>query len=308
MRVIFHADDFGLTRAINAGILEAHTRGLLRSASLIGSAGAAEDAAIGAAQHPGLDVGLHIALVEERPVLPPGRIPSLVSDGCLLRDFGTVCLRYALGRWRIGEALAEIEAQWDRLTELGIQPSHCDGHQHIHLLPRLFPWVVAQARQRGIRLVRARLEEPVGAGSSSARRMQLLAIRWVSAVASRRVPPSDRAAMIPFVTVGFGWAGGSMTTARLLEILTLLRERAEPIVEVMLHPGRSDAETLRKYGHWGYRWERDLELLLDPALPEALDRRGIEVTSFRDVASSLADKPSAGGGAPGKERQRDSSK
>ena len=287
IRVIFHADDFGLTRAINAGILEAHACGLLRSASLIGCSSATDDAAIGAAKHPDLDVGLHVALVAERPVLPPECIPSLVTDGVFWKSFGSVCLRYALGRWRVGEAQAEITAQWDRLTELGIRPSHVDGHQHLHLLPRLFPWVVAQARQRGIRVVRARLEEPVGVGGSLVRRMQLLAIQCVSAVASRHVPPPDRTAMIPFVTVGFGWAGGALTTARLLEILDRLRERDDPIVEVMLHPGRSDAETVRKYGHWGYRWERDLELLLDPALSEALDRREIQVTSFRDVVSTF---------------------
>ncbi len=94
IRVIFHADDFGLTRAINAGILEAHACGLLRSASLIGCASAADDAAIGAAKHPDLDVGLHVALVAERPVLPPGSIPSLVTDGFFPRGFGSVWVRF----------------------------------------------------------------------------------------------------------------------------------------------------------------------------------------------------------------------
>jgi hypothetical protein len=51
----------------------------------------------------------------------------------------------------------------------------------------------------------------------------------------------------------------------------------------MLHPGRRDAETERKYGHWRYQWERDLALLLDPTLPEALASRGIDVTSFREL-------------------------
>jgi predicted glycoside hydrolase/deacetylase ChbG (UPF0249 family) len=240
---------------------------------------------------------MHITLVEERPVLPPGRIPSLVTDGHFWPNFGSVCLRYALGRWRPAEAQAEIAAQWDRLSEFGIQPSHWDSHQHLHMLPRLFPWVVAQAGRRGVRFVRARLAEPAGGATSFVRRLQLLGIQGVSAVATRYVAPVDGAAMIPFMTVGFYSAGGALTTVQLLEILDRLGGTADTIVEVMLHPGRSDAETLRKYGHWGYAWERDLELLLDPTLSEALDRRGMEVTSFRDVARAVQSEPRAAGGA-----------
>jgi predicted glycoside hydrolase/deacetylase ChbG (UPF0249 family) len=283
--VVFHGDDFGLTAAVNDGILEAYDRGLLRSTSLIVSGIAAEDAASAVRRHPGLDVGLHATLVEERPVLPPQEIPSLVRGERFLPDFRTVGLRYAVGRWRPSEACAEIAAQWDRLAELGLRASHCDGHQHLHLLPGLLPAVVEQARARGIGFVRSRPVEPVWRGEPLVRRCEFLALAGISALARWRARRRGTGGS-SFVTVGFSSAGGTLTQERLLEVLDRLRQPARPVVEVMLHPGRADADTRRRYGHWGYRWESDLALLCDPRLADELDRRGIEVTSFRDLAAS----------------------
>lgn len=281
MKVVFHADDFGLTHAVNAGILEAHAGGLLASTSLMVTAAAAEDAVAAARAHPGLDVGLHLTLVEERPVLPPERIPSLVAGGRFLPRHTRVALRYAAGGLRVEEAAAEIAAQFERLAAWGIRPSHVDGHQHLHLLPALLPVAVAQARRSGARFVRTRLVNP--GGGPLVRRAQLAAL----ALVARRARARLGAAAVgggAFVTIGFAEAGGALTTERLLASLDRLRgDPRAAVVEVMLHPGRRDADTERRYGHWGYRWEQDLALLLDARLPGALAERGIEVTSFRDL-------------------------
>lgn len=284
MKVIFNADDFGLTRAVNAGIMEAYEHGLLKSASLMVTAEAADDAVAWAKARPGLDVGLHIALTEERPALPPEQIPSLVTDGRFYPRRGTVFFRYAIGRWDVAEAAAEIAAQWNRLLGYGLEPSHLDGHQHLHLLPWLFPSVIALARGHRIRFVRTRLGDPVAGAGSLARKISVLAINKISRLNWAKTPDPDGLAMIPFTTVGFLQSGGALTVSSLMATLDQLRrDQGQGIVEVMIHPGRCDAETERKYGHWRYRWESDLWLLLDPTLPEALAQRGIVVTSFREL-------------------------
>lgn len=288
MRVVFHADDFGLTRAVNAGIVEACERGLLRSTSLMVTAAAAEDAVAAARTLPALDVGLHVTLVEERPVLPPERIPSLVDNGRFWPDHSAVFARYVAGRWKPEEARDEVSAQFVRLMALGVRPSHCDGHQHLHLLPRLFPAVVELAKLNGARFIRSQLGGPVGGEGSLGRRISQLALRGISRFARGRLEPPARAESEACVTIGFLEAGGRLTTTRLLAMLDELRARHQSnglVVEVMLHPGHRDRETERRYGHWNYAWERDLALLLDPALPEELARRGIEVTSFRALAA-----------------------
>src|SRR5262245_36149840 len=154
MKVVFHADDFGLTQAVNAGIVATHERGVLGSASLMPGARAAEDAAALARALPGLDVGLHVTLVEERPILPPDRIPSLLGGDRFWPTHTSVFARWVSGRWRVAEAAEEAAAQWQRLVDLGVRPTHCDGHQHLHLLPGLLPHVVGLARHGGARFVR----------------------------------------------------------------------------------------------------------------------------------------------------------
>lgn len=293
MKVIFNADDFGLTPAINAGILEAYDRGLLRSASLIVTGEAAEDAAAAARARPALDLGLHITLIEERPALPPAQIPSLVVDGRFHHRRSILFLRYVLRRWNVAEAQAEIMTQWDRMRGFGLKPSHLNGHQHLHLLPRLFPFVIALAQRRGIRFVRGRFSDPLTATGSLARKISSIAINKLSELNWTRLSASARRAMMPFTTVGFVHAGGALSTPHLLSMLDhLRRDPGQGIVEVMLHPGHRCGETERKYGHWQYHWESDLSLLLDSALAEALFRRGIEVTSFRELSTTMGSTPS----------------
>jgi predicted glycoside hydrolase/deacetylase ChbG (UPF0249 family) len=150
--------------------------------------------------------------------------------------------------------------------------------------------VVELAHAHGAQFVRSRLGGPVGGEGGLGRRLSELALRGISRFARGRLEPTTRAEAKTCITIGFQEAGGRLTTTRLLAMLDDLRAR-EPnglIVEVMLHPGHRDRETERRYGHWNYDWERDLALLVDPALPEALARRGIEVTSFRALAVERA--------------------
>jgi predicted glycoside hydrolase/deacetylase ChbG (UPF0249 family) len=287
MKVVFHADDFGLSRAVNDGILEGHASGLLGSTSLMVTATAADDAARLARSHPDLDLGLHVTLVEEAPVLPPDRLPTIVVNGRFWPHHATVALRWATARWRPAEAAAEVAAQWQRFDALGLVASHVDGHQHLHLLPGVFPAVVAEAARRGVRFVRTTLADPLRRDAGALRQALRIATRAVGRFARRRLPAADRERLVPVLTLGFLDAGGTMTVAGLLAALDRVHRRAPgAIVEVMLHPGHEDADTRRRYGHWGYRWERDLALVRDPALVDGLAARGIAATSFRALATA----------------------
>ena len=71
--VIFTADDFGLSPALNGAVALAHRRGLLRCASLM-AAGPHFLAAVRLARDlPDLCLGVHLTLIQGRAVLPPAR-------------------------------------------------------------------------------------------------------------------------------------------------------------------------------------------------------------------------------------------
>lgn len=102
-RLIINADDLGLSRGVNDGILEAHANGVVTSASLMVGRPAAQDAALRAREHPRLSIGLHFDDDES----------DLDDPQVLVRAFST---------------------QLDRFRELvGRGPSHVDSHHHVHL-------------------------------------------------------------------------------------------------------------------------------------------------------------------------------
>jgi predicted glycoside hydrolase/deacetylase ChbG (UPF0249 family) len=114
--LIVNADDFGLSRGVNAGIAWAHAEGIVTSASLMVRAPAAAAAAALAKTLPGLAVGLHVDLAE-----------WVCEDNDWRPVYEVVDCADAAA------VAAELERQLDRFHALmGQPPAHLDSHQHVH--------------------------------------------------------------------------------------------------------------------------------------------------------------------------------
>ena len=115
--LIVTGDDFGMTPGVNLGIVEAHRRGILTSASLMVDRPASEAGAALARECPVLSLGLHLELSTD--------------------DHERVH--------------TQIERQVARFLELvGALPTHLDAHHNVHHDPRLLPGVLAWARRRAV--------------------------------------------------------------------------------------------------------------------------------------------------------------
>jgi chitin disaccharide deacetylase len=117
--LIVNGDDFGASHGVNRGIVEAHRRGVLTSASLMVDSPSSEEAARLSSELPELGVGLHVV------------VPAL--DGA--------------------PAKAEVERQLERFTELtGRLPTHIDTHHNVHHDERLLPAFMEVAARHGLPL------------------------------------------------------------------------------------------------------------------------------------------------------------
>ena len=115
--LIVNADDFGQSPGINRGIIEAHERGIVTTASLMTRWPAAGEAATYAREHPEFSVGLHLDLGEW--VCRAGKWAQLYRV-IPLDD------RVAVER--------EVSQQFDVFRDLmGRPPTHVNSHQHIHM-------------------------------------------------------------------------------------------------------------------------------------------------------------------------------
>ncbi len=158
-RIIINADDFGLCEPVNNAVAEAHTEGVLTSATIMANMPAAGEAVKIAKRLPGLGVGVHLNLSEGPPVSKDSGIACLLnSDGeFTLSAFKLSVL--SIGGHKIRNAIrTELAAQIQWVLDKGLTPTHLDSHNHIHSLPPIFPIVCELARRFEIAAVRYTFE------------------------------------------------------------------------------------------------------------------------------------------------------
>jgi chitin disaccharide deacetylase len=253
--LIVTADDFGAAPEVNEAVMRAHQDGILTCASLMVAAPGAADAVRRAKACPSLGVGLHLVLVEGKPVLPPQQIPNLVGpDG----NFRTDMVRASFGmffRSKVRRQLAaEIDAQFAAFASTGLALDHVNAHKHFHLHPTIGRLLVKIGKCYGLRGVRVPIEpldiirriEPGTNGGGMERFVggRLKDRLWVSRIWS------------PDQVFGLAWSG-AMTTKRVAALLANLPEGTS---EIYLHPALSAYPGSAP----GYRYSEELAALLAP--------------------------------------------
>ena len=277
--LIVHADDFGLSERVNEGILLAHTKGLVTSTSIMAVGSAFEHAVELWRAAPSLDIGVHLTLTEEQPLLPAMAIPSLVGGASRFhRHVTNFAKRYALGKIRREEVRLELEAQLRKVLDSGLPVSHMDSHQHVHILPGVFAVVAGLARKYRIPAVRVPHErlswKLFRQASSLTRALQLLVLNVLSHKASVASPLTHRTGHF----AGFIF-GGNLNLQSLRFLLRHLP--GSGTCELMCHPGLDDPQS--QYKHWGYQWSAELEALQDPECRSLLQQRNISLISYQDL-------------------------
>lgn len=268
-RVIFSADDFGIAREVNEAVERAHREGVLRSASLMVGAPAARDAAERARRLPGLAVGLHVVLVNGRPVLPPDRVPALVDErGAFSSDLVAAGFRFFFRPGARAQLAAEIRAQFERFAATGLTLDHADAQNHMHVHPTVFGLMLRIGREYGLRAVRIP-REPFGGTRTIA--------PWLALMRSRA-----KAAGVACNDYAYGVnEAGALDESRVLEILDRL---PEGVTEIFFHPATAAFDGADP-GTERFRWADELAALTSPRVRDALARNAIESVTYGALGS-----------------------
>jgi hopanoid biosynthesis associated protein HpnK len=274
--LIVTADDFGLHPRVNAGIERAHREGVLKAASLMVGAPAAQDAVARALALPSLRVGLHLVLADGPALLPAGQIRALVGpDGrfgdAMVRDgfrfFFLPAVRRALAR--------EIRAQFEAFARTGLPLDHVNAHKHFHLHPTVLSLVLSIGRDFGLRAVRL----PFEANAPWWLKPWIALMR--GRLARAGIAHND-------YVVGIEHTGG-MDEAAMLDALA--RMPADGVGEIYCHPAEAGEGPITASMR-AYRHVDELDALLSPRVAEAIVNAGLVCGGFADVFG-------AGAGAPG---------
>lgn len=272
-----NADDFGLAPEVNDAVAAAHEAGTLSSATLFAAAPASEHAARMAASLPRLGVGLHFNLTLGRPICSPRSVPTLVDGAGRLHGQAALTVRALAGRVSRDDVARELAAQLDRLAELGVRPTHLDGHQHVQVLPGVLPAVLACARARALP-VRVPFAHHVPRLRSVLPRLllDLLCRRAVSAGA-------------PFVADGFASVFDDLDPPGPQAYARLLARAPCQVLELMVHPIRpSPALAALQPGIYATAVAEG-RALLDPATRAVFEAGSSGLVTYRDAAALRQD-------------------
>jgi chitin disaccharide deacetylase len=131
--LIVTADDFGIGPATSQGVLDAAVCGAITASVLLVNSPYAESAVRSWRQRGcPMELGWHPNLTLDSPILPRGRVPSLVGPGGMFWPLGTFLRHWVTGRLREEEIELELCAQYKRFRELtGQVPTIVNTHQHV---------------------------------------------------------------------------------------------------------------------------------------------------------------------------------
>jgi predicted glycoside hydrolase/deacetylase ChbG (UPF0249 family) len=287
-RLIVNADDFGLTEHVNRGILDAHRSGVVTSATILANGMAFESAVAASKRFHRLGIGVHLNLTEGMPVADASHIRTLVDRGGRLHMTpARLWAGIATGQVSLSDIEVELRAQVMKVIRAGIQPTHFDGHKHVHVLPRVSEIVIGLAREFRIPAVRCPLEHNPHTNGPSQNRMlsristgkQFLVSRVVSKLARSFREKLERAGLhSPTHFSGISQTGFLDATA----IRRILQNLQPGTSELMCHPGYRDVNLERTGTRLLTEREIEIQGLTAGSVKNLALSGGIQLWNYRD--------------------------
>ena len=129
-KLIVNADDFGLSEAVNYGIISAYKNGIVRSTTIMAGMPAFDLAVELLKENKGLGCGVHMTLSLNEPVLNYHK--TIVDEnGNFYRRITNELIEE---KFDLDEVYEEFCSQINKVINSGVNVDHLDSHHHVHLL------------------------------------------------------------------------------------------------------------------------------------------------------------------------------
>ncbi len=282
--LIINADEYGLTEGVNAAIVDCVKAGVVTSTTAIVNGLAFQQMArhIPVFHDKGTSVGLHFNLTLGEPTADS--LPGLVDGEGRLLPRKWLLLKSMTRHISSSEVAKELSAQWNRLIDAGITPSHIDGHEHVHILPGVRQVVLNFAAKHHIP-VRLPMEQRIVTGSLRPAGCRLLLRKQVARVLSRRLCSQMKQAGVwspsNFFSV-FSVVNNVTPDAATYE--AIFQRLPGGVSELMCHPA-SHEPTLCRYSRIADQNFRECEFLLSETFRKLLHQYDVTPVSYTQAKS-----------------------
>lgn len=267
--LIVTADDFGLSKSINEGIIKAFKEGIVTSINVLPSGGAFEDAS-GLLKDIGLkEIGAHLSLTE---------IPPLTKKVKFYKTHTGFFIDLFLKKIDPDDIYAELKNQLDRLRALGLKITNLSSHEHIHMMPAILDIFVRLAKEYDISAIRYPAE---------GRPIPPLTIKKIYKRSALSYYINDMSKVLKEAGIihtdnFFGFLdSGNLTESLLVNILNSLREGT---TELVSHPGFLSPEVLDNY-KFHINCESELFTLTSKLVKKAIEGNNIKLITYGEFIS-----------------------
>lgn len=270
IHLIINADDYGYFPCISQGILEAASSGALTATGILANSPDLETQIGWLDSVEGLDLGVHLNLTFRQPLTATMAEKLSRWDGCFPGTYW-MSLMILTGKVSIQDVRIEWRAQIEACQGKKLQ--FLNSHEHIHMLPALFPLVLELAQEYEIphvRLTQAEWLAPFGI-SALLRNTLIQAMQSINQVRIRAQTP---------VFLGLSRSGKLD-----YDYLKMIFSRLKPgeSYELMCHPGRFDSSEITDPRLKSYHdWSGELALLQSPKVLALYEKFGIRLSHYQN--------------------------
>ena len=264
-RLIINSDDYGRTPEISRGIREAHLRGVVTSTTcMMNIPTTADDIAIALKETPALGLGVHLVLTMGSPISAAESVSSITDDNGHFLKY--VPLVEHLPNLNMDEVKKEWHAQIEAfIRAAGRKPTHLDSHHHSSFFaPELFRRMLELASEYDCAIrfpftgeISRELEETS---------------KHVPDLIQEFDPPRPDRFVVDFYD----------QRATHEELLNIVNNLPDGTTEIMCHPGYT-SETFAKESVYNAQRDRELEILTDSTIKEAIQANGIQLITFASL-------------------------
>jgi len=280
-KVIINADDFGLSKGINEGIILAHQKGILTSATLMANMPGFEHAVELAKQNEKLGVGIHLNIVRGQPISTVNKVRSLVNDeNYFFSNVFLIIRKLILREINIEEIELEFGAQIEKILNNNIKISHFDSEKHVHSIPSIFKIILKLGKKYNIRRIRYINEYCLSPNLFQSFKSFFASLSC--SLMKQRIKESGTLITDRF----YGICNSGCISS--LKLKKILNNMDDGVTEIMVHPGFMSQELIdieKKIGSFYINKHREKELnaLLDRDLKQIIKNRKISLINFNQL-------------------------
>jgi predicted glycoside hydrolase/deacetylase ChbG (UPF0249 family) len=263
MKLLFQADDYGITEGVACGILKGIREGMVRNSGLFVNMPSSEFAASQIENYPECCFGIDINFVAGRPVSPLEQVPSLVKPSGEFYKSGEIVAKSNVSLMKLeteemendpyplNEIMIEADNQIKRFIELtGKKPGYIQGHSL--MTPNINKTLAAMAEKYEIPYTMDFLKEHD--------------FHWVTITWYLRPFPVEKQLEMD-------------VEARLMDVISEVLEYENSFL--VSHVGFVDEDLFRCSNYTLIR-AKDLFMACSPRLREFIEKNNVELVTYND--------------------------